>query len=294
MDQSTVREFVRPVGDDPTAQWRPGDAWLAGGTFLFSCPLPDMHRLIDLTSLGWPNLVISPDGLQIAATCRIVDLYDFVPPADWMAGPFLREAVDSFLAGFKIWNTATVGGNICTSLPASPMTTMAAALDATLHIWGHGGARRTMGVPDFILGDHLNALQPGELLRSIDIPIESLTRRYSYQRFTLTKHGRSSEFLVGTTQPETGDLVLTITAATTKPIVLRFGVIPTAAELRAAIGAAVRDEDYFDDPNGSPAHRKHMTYHLAERIRCDLAGGQERSDSGSNAGSASETAGEAS
>ena len=36
MDQSTVREFVRPVGDDPTSQWRPGDAWLAGGTFLFS------------------------------------------------------------------------------------------------------------------------------------------------------------------------------------------------------------------------------------------------------------------
>ena len=101
-------------------------------------------------------------------------------PADWMAGPFLREAVDSFLAGFKIWNSATVGGNICTSLPASPMTTMAAALDATLHIWGPGGARRTMRVEDFILGDHLNALQPGELLRSIDIPIESLTRRYSY------------------------------------------------------------------------------------------------------------------
>jgi hypothetical protein len=141
-------------------------------------------------------------------------------------------------------------------------------------------------LPDFILGDHLNALQPGELLRSIDIPIESLTRRYSYQRFTLTKHGRSSEFLVGTTQPETGDLVLTITAATTRPIVVRFGAIPTTAELRAAIDAAVHDGDYFDDPNGRPAHRKHMTYYLAERIRRDLAGGQERSDSGHTAGEA--------
>lgn len=272
MDQSTVREFVRPVGDDPTALWRPGDAWLAGGTFLFSTPLPDMHRLIDLTALGWPNLVIGPEGLQIAATCRVVDLYDFVPPADWTAGPFLREAVDSFLAGFKIWNTATVGGNICTSLPASPMTTMAAALDATLEIWGPGGGRRTMSVPDFILGDHANALQPGELLRSVHIPIESLKRRYSYQRFTLTKHGRSSEFLVGTTDPGKRDLLLTITAATSKPFVVRFGAIPTSAELRAGIDAVVRDADYFDDPNGSPAHRKHMTYYLAERIRSDLAG----------------------
>ncbi|MBU3749497.1 MAG: FAD-binding molybdopterin dehydrogenase [Mycobacterium sp.] len=272
MDQTTVREFVRPTGDDPTAQWRPGDAWLAGGTYLFSTPLPDMRRLIDLTGLGWPNLVVGPDGLQIAATCRVVDLYDFVPPTDWAAGPFLREAVDSFLAGFKIWNTATVGGNICTSLPASPMTTMAAALDATLEIWGPGGARRAMNVPDFILGDHLNALGPGEVLRAIHIPIESLRRRYSYQRFTLTKHGRSSEFLVGTTDPARADLVLTITAATTKPIILRFGALPSSAELRAAIDAGVRDEDYFDDPNGSPAHRKHMTRYLAELIRRDLAG----------------------
>ena len=272
MDQGTVQEFVRASGDDPTAQWQPGDAWLAGGTFLFSTPLPELRRLIDLTTLGWPSLEVTEQGLRIAATCRVVELYDFVPPADWAAGPFLREAVDSFLAGFKIWNNATVGGNICTSLPASPMTTMGAALDASLEIWGPGGARRTSSVPDFILSNHVNSLQPGELLRAIDIPIASLQRRYSYQRFTLTKHGRSSEFLVGTSDPATGDFMLTITAATSRPFVLRFGAIPTADELHAAIDNGVRDSDYFDDPNGSPAHRKHMTYYLAEVIRADLAG----------------------
>ena len=272
MDQGTVKEFVRASGDDPTAQWQPGDAWLAGGTFLFSTPLPELRRLIDLTTLGWPSLEVTERGLRIAATCRVVELYDFVPPADWAAGPFLREAVDSFLAGFKIWNNATVGGNICTSLLASPMTTMGAALDASLEIWGPGGARRTSSVPDFILSNHVNSLQPGELLRAIDIPIASLQRRYSYQRFTLTKHGRSSEFLVGTSDPATGDFMLTITAATSRPFVLRFGAIPTADELHAAIDNGVRDSDYFDDPNGSPAHRKHMTYYLAEVIRADLAG----------------------
>ncbi|MFM8775022.1 MAG: FAD binding domain-containing protein [Actinomycetota bacterium] len=272
MDQGTVRDFVRPTTDDPTSLWEPGDAWLAGGTFLFSTPLPELRRLVDLTHLGWPSLVVSPGGLQIAATCRGVELYEFVPPQEWTAGPFLREAVDSFLAGFKVWNSATVGGNICTSLPASPMTTMSAALDATLEIWGPGGSRRTMAVPDFILGNHVNALQPGELLRSIDIPAASLKRRYSYQRFTLTKHGRSSEFLVGTSDPAARDLLLTITAATSKPFVLRFASMPSRDELRLAIDQGVRDGDYFDDPNGSPAHRKHMTYYLAELIRSDLAG----------------------
>lgn len=271
MDQTTVRQFVRPAVDDPSSLWLPGDAWLAGGTYLFSTPLPDIHRLIDLTSLGWPSIVIVPGGLQIAATCRVAELYDFIPPDYWAAGPFLREAVDAFLAGFKVWNTATVGGNICTSLPASPMTTMAAALDATLEIWGPGGGRRALSVPEFILGNNANALRPGELLRSIDIPIESLMRHYSSRRFTLTKQGRSSVFLVGTTDPAKGDLVLTITAATPKPVVLRFGAIPTGTDLRAAISDAIGDEDYFDDPNGSPAHRKHMTHHLADAIRCDLA-----------------------
>lgn len=272
MDQGTVRAFVRPTAQDPTGEWQPGDAWLAGGTFLFSTPLPDLRRLIDLTSLGWPSLVVSDEGLRIAATCRVAELYAFEPPVEWTAGPFLREAVDSFLAGFKIWNTATVGGNICTSLPASPMTTMAAALDATLEIWGPGGARRTMSVPDFILGNHVNALQPGELLRSVDIPIESLRRRYSYRRFTLTKHGRSSEFLVGTSDGAKGDFALTVTAATSRPFVLRFATMPSTADLRLAIDDGIHGGDYFDDPNGSPAHRRHMTYYLAELIRADLAG----------------------
>lgn len=272
MDQTTVREFVRPQGEDPTADWKDGDVYLAGGTFLFSAPLPETRRLIDLTALGWPSLIVTPEGLEIAATCRVVELFDLVPPAVWRAGPFLREAVDSFLAGFKIWNTATVGGNICTSLPASPMTTMAAALHGVLEIWEPGGARRTTNVADFILDNHVNALGPGELLRSITLPTSSLMRRYSYQRFTLTKHGRSSEFLVGTSDPDTGDFELTVTAATSRPFVIPFPAMPSATELRAAIDAAVHDADYFDDPNGSPAYRKHMTYYLAELIRSDLAG----------------------
>jgi CO/xanthine dehydrogenase FAD-binding subunit len=238
---------------------------------LFSTPLPEIRRLVDITSLGWPSLVVSDSGLEIAATCRAVELHDFVPPREWTAGPFLREAVDSFLAGFKVWNNATVGGNICTSLPASPMTTMSTALDATLEIWGPQGARRTMKAPDFVLDNHANALQPGEILRAIHLPLASLVRRYAYQRFTLTKHGRSSEFLVGTSDPARGDFELTITAATSRPFLVTFDRMPSAVELRDAITQTVRDADYFDDPNGSPAHRKHMTYYLAELIRTELA-----------------------
>jgi len=51
----------------------PGLAWLAGGTWLFSEPQPDLHTLIDLESLRWPALEVSGDGLNIAATCRVAE-----------------------------------------------------------------------------------------------------------------------------------------------------------------------------------------------------------------------------
>lgn len=275
MDQPTVRDFRRPEGD-PTASWEPGDAWLAGGTFLFSTPLPELRRLVDLTALGWPAIVVHPDHLEIGATCRVVELHRFVPPSEWVAGPFLGEAVECFLAGFKVWNSATVGGNICTSLPAGPMTTMATALRGRLEIWGPGGARRESTLPDFILGDHRNALAAGELVRAIRIPVEGLMRRYSFERFSLTEHGRSSEFLVATTDGT--DFELTVTAATTRPIVIHVDHLPSASELREAISAAIPDDLYFDDPNGSPEHRRHMTYHLGEVLRDRLASAPARGE----------------
>jgi hypothetical protein len=67
--------------------------------------------LIDLASLDWPALRASAAGLDIAATCTIAELERFPTPADWKAGPLLRDCCRALLASFKIWNAATVGGN---------------------------------------------------------------------------------------------------------------------------------------------------------------------------------------
>ena len=49
--------------------------------------------------------------------------------------PLLRECCNALLASFKIWNAATVGGNICMSLPAGPMISLTVALEATYTLW---------------------------------------------------------------------------------------------------------------------------------------------------------------
>jgi CO/xanthine dehydrogenase FAD-binding subunit len=272
VDITTVTEVVRQPPARPGALWQDGDAWLAGGTWLFSDKQPDVHRLIDLMPLGWDTLVASDAGLEIGAMCTIRDLYALSAPDDWRAAPLLRTSCEAFLASFKVWNSATVGGNICMSLPAGPMITMTVALEATYTLWSATGREHTVEAGDFVTGNHENILGAGEVLRSIHIPVSALRKRHTHRRFTLTHMGRSTIFMIGTQSPDSDDLLLTITAGTTRPVRLAFDSMPTADGLQHRIDS-ISDDVWFDDPNGSPDHRRHLAKHYAEEIRTELSTG---------------------
>jgi CO/xanthine dehydrogenase FAD-binding subunit len=275
VDLNTVTSVIRQPSERPGRQWRLGDAWLAGGTWLFSEPQVEVSRLVDLHALDWPSLVPGPDGLEIGATCTIHDLYTFAAPEDWPAAPLFTTCCEAFLASFKVWNTATVGGNICMSLPAGPMITMAVALDATYRLWATDGSERMVAASEFVTGNHANVLRPGEILRSVHIPAAALRVRHAHRRFTLTHLGRSTVFLIGTQAPGENGLSLTVTAGTTHPVMLRFDEAPDAATVRDSI-EAIPEGTWFADPNGAPAHRKHLTAHFAEEIRVELTEGRRR------------------
>jgi CO/xanthine dehydrogenase FAD-binding subunit len=167
-----------------------------------------------------------------------------------------------------VWNAATVGGNICMSLPAGPMITMTVALEATYTLQSTDGSERVVDAVDFVTGDHENSLRPGELLRKIDIPAGALRKRHAHRRFTLTRLGRSTVFLIAT--QDTDDLLLTITAGTTRPVRLAFDSVPDADTLAQRIDS-IPEDVWFDDPNGTPDHRRHLARHFAEEIRGELA-----------------------
>ncbi len=174
------------------------------------------------------------------------------------------------LASFKIWNAATVGGNVCMSLPASPMVSLTVALEAVCTLWPRGGAPREVPAVDFVTGNHQNVLRPGELLRNIHLPAEALTKTFAFRRASLTHLGRSAVLLIGTRSPKTGAMLLTVTAATAHPVQLRFEAVPSADELRRALDTAIPDELYFDDVHGSPPYRRHLTYYFGEQIRQEI------------------------
>jgi CO/xanthine dehydrogenase FAD-binding subunit len=268
---NTVTEVKRPTSTDEIPEWREGYAWLAGGTWLFSTPQIDTHTLIDLESLRWPALKLSPDGLEIAATCTIAELEQFQSPANWIAAPLLKSCCHALLMSFKIYNAATVGGNICMSLPAGAMISLTVSLEGIYTLWPRGGKPHKVTALDFVTGNHKNVLEPGELLRSIHLPAGALEKRFAFRRNSLTHLGRSAALIVGT-RPKTGDdFLLTIMAATAKPVQLHFDRLPSAGALRRAIDAAVKESDWFDDVHGSAPYKRHLTYYYAEQIRAELA-----------------------
>jgi CO/xanthine dehydrogenase FAD-binding subunit len=251
--------------------WRDGDSWLAGGTWLFSEPQPHLRRLIDLRGFGWEPLEVSDEGLRIAATCRIADLYAFPGRPDWPASFVIDECCRAFLSSFKIWNTATVGGNICMSLPAGPMISLATSLEGIYTLRSLDGSERQVPAIDFVIGNHQNMLLPGELLRAIDLPASALRKRAVFRRVSLTHMGRSTALVVGTAASPDATFVLTVTAATPFPVQLTFAEVPDAQTLRQRLQEEIPESGYFDDVHGSPEYRKHMTQYFAEQIRAELA-----------------------
>lgn len=271
MDLNTVREVARPSSRDQLPVWAAGDAWLAGGTWLFSEPQAHLTRLIDLTDLKWPALTTSETGLSIAATCTVAQLDALACPSDWIASPLINQCCRAFLASFKIWKTATIGGNICMSLPAGPMISLTSALDGICTIWQAGGGERKIPVADFVTGDQRNLLAPGDLLRQVDIPLAALRRRSAFRQISLTAVGRSAALLIGSITSD-GGLALTITASTKRPVRLSFAAIPNVEELRETMLQRIADDLYHTDVHGTPAWRRHMTLRLAEEIRVELQG----------------------
>jgi len=270
MDLNTITAVARPKARSELPVWTAGDAWLAGGTWLFSEPQAQLHRLIDLAALGWPALTIDANGLSIAATCSVAELDGLICPPDWLAAPLINQCCRAFLASFKIWKTATVGGNICMSLPAGPMISLTAALDGICTIWQADGGERKIAVYDLVTGNNTNVLEPGDLLRGIDIPLAALKRRSAFRQISLTPVGRSAALVIGSIAPD-GAFALAITASTKRPIRLSFKTIPDTAKLNSAILQAVPDSLWHDDIHGKPFWRKHMTLRLACEIRDELA-----------------------
>lgn len=276
MDLNTVEAVHIPTRRDEVWPLGPADAILAGGTWLFSEPQPTVSRLVDITRLGWPSIVLAADGIELAATCTLGELGTLsttLPSSqpDWSAAPLFRQCCTALLASFKIWSTATVGGNICLSFPAGAMISLCTALDGTVTVWRADGTEYTLPVTEFVTGEATNVLARGDVLRAVHLPATALRARTAYRKLAPSPLGRSGVVVIGR-RDATGDggqFVLSVTAATVRPYVFRFPTTPSAGELGAAL-AGIPEQDVTRDAHGDPDWRRAVTLTLAEQIRGEL------------------------
>ena len=274
MDLNTITSFRRATTRADLAL-APGEIILGGGTWLFGEPQPHATGLVDVTTMGWTDLEVSERGLRIGATCTIATLVAFAEgrttdaaaPADWSAIGLFPVAANALLASFKIWNTATVGGNVCRSFSAGAMVSLCAALDGDAVIWSPDGGERRTRVAELMTGNGTNALEPGEVLRAVELPAPALRSRALMRKIALAELGRSGAVVTGRVDDD-GSAVFSVTAATLTPTVLRYPALPDPTELAADIAAA---PDFYTDPLGSADWRRGVSIELAERIRGDLA-----------------------
>ncbi len=266
MDIHTVTSY-RAARRRDDLRLAPGERLLGGGTWLYSEPQVGTTGFVDLTTLGWEAVERTEAGLRIAATCTIAELSALPESIIGRAHPLFFQCASALLASFKIWNVATVGGNICRSFAAAGMVSLAVALDATAEIWAENGEERTEAVADLITGNGTNTLAPGDVLRAIDFPSHALDARTAFRKIALAELGRSGAVLTGRVDDD-GSAVFTVTAATLTPWVLRFPGVPSAAQLRERVEAA---SDYYTDPLGSADWRRGVSVVLAEEIREELA-----------------------
>lgn len=268
MDQHTVTSYRFAASRDDVAL-ADGERFVAGGTWAFSEPTPDVTGLVDLTRMGWPPFERTPTGLSIAATCTIADVATIPAEPGWRAMPLFAECRDALLASWKIHRVATVGGNVVRAYAAASMVSLLVTLEAEAVIWVPGGGERRADVATLVAGNGVTTLGHGEVVRSFEIPEHALRATTACRKLALAELGRSGAVVTGRLD-EDGTVTVVVTAATLTPRRLRYTRRPVAAALRADVQAL---PDFYTDPLGSQDWRRGVAAELAVRVIADLGEG---------------------
>jgi carbon-monoxide dehydrogenase medium subunit len=94
--------------------------------------------------------------------------------------PILREAA-LLIADPQVRYRGTVGGNVANGDPGNDLPALMMVLDAAYHLEGPAGAREVPAA-EFYQGAYFTALEPGELLAAVSIPVPPSGHGYAYEK----------------------------------------------------------------------------------------------------------------
>jgi CO/xanthine dehydrogenase FAD-binding subunit len=160
----TLPDALGALADDPSL------TVFAGGTDLMVDLNYGRRRPTNVLSLrrlpqlrGWR---VEGEEVVLGAATTYTDLLD----------PDLARLVPGLAAAARtvgspqIRNTGTIGGNLATASPAGDTLPVLFALDAQVEVASAANERR-VPVTEFVIGPKRNALQPGELVTAVRVPV---------------------------------------------------------------------------------------------------------------------------
>src|SRR5215475_8053436 len=94
--------------------------------------------------------------------------------------PILRETSEQ-IADPQVRYLGTLGGNVANGDPGNDMPAVMMCLNATYQIAGKNGERR-VAAREFYQGAYFTALEPGEILTAVRIPVPPIGHGYAYEK----------------------------------------------------------------------------------------------------------------
>ncbi|HYL74431.1 MAG TPA: xanthine dehydrogenase family protein subunit M [Bryobacteraceae bacterium] len=155
---------------------------LAGGMSLIPAMklrLSAPEQLVDLGRIAELNYIREDGGaLRIGATTTHYQVES--SPLVRAKCPLLAEAA-AHIGDIQVRNMGTIGGSVAHADPAADYPASLLALEAKI-VLVSAKSQREMPIADFFVDTFTTALEPGEIVRELIVPVEEQSTGTSYQK----------------------------------------------------------------------------------------------------------------
>jgi aerobic carbon-monoxide dehydrogenase medium subunit len=228
--------------------------------------------IIDISGIRGLEYIREKDGmLQIGGLTKEVALEESYTIR--VKYPLILDAT-KLIADPTVRNLATIGGNLAHGDSANDHPAVMLALGASIVVTGPNG-KRTIAIDDFFLGFFTTALEQGEILTEILIPIPAKKSGGAYEKLErkvgdYATAGAAAQVSLADdgTLSYVGLALTNVSAApmrASRSEEMLRGKVPTDELIAAAATAAAQDCDPNPDLRGSIDYKRAMVRTLTER-----------------------------
>jgi carbon-monoxide dehydrogenase medium subunit len=271
--------YVRPttVEDALGAYSGAGDdaSYIAGGQSLvpaLAMRLQAPSLLVDISHIESMKGIAVEDGwLRIGALTRHFETLGH--PLIRKHAPLLSEAAPH-VAHPAIRNKGTIGGSVALADPASEFPAMMLALGAEMEVAGPSGLRR-VAADDFFVDLYQTALEPGELLVALRVPVVKPNQRWAFDELARRRGDYAivgAGVLAAFESDRIGNIRIAFLSVGSTPIrakateAVLTGNILNADTIHRAQAALETDLDPPDDKHMTATMRMHLARVLLGRL----------------------------